>query len=642
MRTRSLGILFLALTLVFAACGDSGEPAEPAPAATPSTTAPAPEPSDTTTPTTTAAPPTSSAATTSTTTAPPEPQPAAGPIGYRVVGVAADDVLNVRAGPSASDAIVGTLTHDATGVVVTDTYRHEPWWEVLLADGTSGWAHSQYLEFDARWSALFSELACADAPTADAGPQRSAASASNAGFVHGFEFLSSPNCDRLVVRLGTRDTFDERPPDFPSVAADGVPGGVEVTTVGNHVLVTLPLEVAWGQETAEYDDALLLVGYAEGAEDWTTFTAHLIYDSERVAHARFLNDPARIVVDVVPAPDPSGVDLSPVAQGDTVLTEPALWDGTLPGTRQPLTVTGFGRAFESTLFISLERVDGGPVDATWSGGYDCGEDPGRSYCTMSSGSSVWGSFAFTVDGLDPGEYVLTMAGECMVDEVGEEACAAAELRHPFTVHGDAATAAEALAPFFLAAERLDQEIAAAAGAFNAGFDAEAGTVSRRAQDAIRALRSHGVAAAIPPGMSGDLERAVLAVYADLDSRIAALEGAIRSIPEGSTEITMPEDVLFCLQNGSRSKARFAADLATAKSLAAQEPAPTAAPDSVAAGILAVRIDVIGLWNRGCDSCGGAAYDETLPVDWEARLIEDRVTFEAEFRDGAWRVLINAC
>ncbi len=641
MRTRSLGILVLALTLVFAACGDSGEPAAPAPAEAAPTTAPVPEPTDTTTPTTTAAPPPTSAPTSSTTTPPPEPQPADAPIGYRVVGVAADDVLNVRAGPSAGDTIVGTLAPDASGVVVTDTYRHEPWWEVVLDDGTVGWAHSRYLQLDERWSAPFGELACAGVAM-DAGPQRSPAAASNADFVDGFEFLTSPSCDRLVVRLGTRTTFDERPPDFPSMAADRVPGGIEVATAGNRVLVTLPLEVAWGEETAEYGDALLLVGYAEGAEDFTTFTAHLVYASERVAHARFLDDPARIVVDVVPAPDPSGVDLSPVAQGDAVLTEPAGWDGTLPGTRQPLTVTGFGRAFESTLFISLERVDGGPVDATWSGGYDCGEDPGRSYCTMSSGSSVWGSFAITIDDLDPGDYVLTMAGECMVDEVGEEACAAAELRHPFTVHGHAGTAADALAPFFAAADRLDHEIAAAAAAFNSGYDADAGTVSLAAQDAIRALRTSGVAAAIPPGMSADLERAVLAVYADLDSRIAALDGAIRYIPEGSTLLSMPEDVLPCLANGSGSKARFAADLATARSLAAREAAPTAGPDSVAAGVLAVRIDVIRLWNSGCDSCGGATYDETLPVDWEARLIEDRVSFEAEFSDGVWRVLVNAC
>ncbi len=643
MRTRSLGILVLALILVLAACGDSGEPAEPAPAPTAPTTAPALEPSDTTTPTTPttpAGPPTTSTATTTTTTLP-EPQPAAGPIGYRVVGVAADDVLNVRAGPSAGDPIVGTLAPDATGVVVTDTYRHEPWWGVLLADGITGWAHSRYLALDPRWSAPFGELACADAAVMGVAPQRSPAATSNSSFVDGFEFLSGPDCDRLVVRLATRDGIAAESWEWPSRAADRVPGGVTVATDTNHVLIELPIDVHPAAAAGSFDGALLLVADPQLTEATTASTAHLIYGSERVAHARFLADPARIVVDVRPHPDQSGVDLSPVAHGGVFLTEPARWDGTLPGTRQPLTVTGLGHAYEASLFISLERVDGGPAEASWTGGWGP-TDPGSTYSVMSSADFFVGSFAFTMDGLDPGDYVLSMEGECMADEVGEDACAAAVLHHPFTVHDDAGTAADALAPFFAAAERLDREIAAAAAAFNAGYDAEAGTVSLVAQDAIRALRPTGVTGAIPPGMSADLERAVLAVYADLDSRIAALDGAIRTIPEGSTVLSMPEDVLRCLANGSGSKARFAADLATAKSLAAREPAPTAGPDSVAAGVLAVRIDVIGIWNRGCDNCGGAAYDEALPVDWEAQLIEDRVPFEAEYRGGVWRVLIYAC
>ncbi len=640
-------VLATTLLLLFTACGDAGTDAPaPDPAATtasapettrptaPQPTEPAPEP---------AAPEPEPAPTVPVPTVPdPEPEPGdALRIGYRVVGVAADDVLNVRAGPSAEDTIVGELAHDATGVVV-DSRRSsdDPWWKVMLEDGTVGWAHSRYLELDERWNASFDELACGGAAM-DAGPQRASAAASNAHFVHGFEFLTSPDCDRLVIRLGTRLGMP-RPPDFPSIAADRVPGGVEVATAGNHVLVTLPLETAWGEETAVFDDALLLVGYAEPAEDWGTFTARLIYASDRVAHARFLDDPARIVVDVRPAPDSTGADMSPVVHGDAILTEPALWDGTLPGARQPLTVTGFGRAFESTLFISLDRVDGGPVDASWSGGYDCGEDPGGSHCTMSSGSSVWGSFAFTIDGLEPGDYVLSMTGECMADEVGEAACAAAVLHHPFTVHADAGTAAAALAPFFSAAERLDREIAAAAATFNAGYDPAAGTVSLAAQRAIRALRLQPVAAAIPPGMSPELERAVLAVYADLDSRIAALEGVVRHIPEGSTVVPMPEDVPRCLTNGSRSKARFGDDLALARSLAARAPAPTGAPDSVAAGVLAVRLHVIELWNTGCDGCGGAEYDVTLPVDWDGRLVDGRVSFEAAFVGGSWEVAVNAC
>lgn len=39
-----------------------------------------------------------------------------GPDFYRVVDVSADDTLNVRAGPSTKDAVVGTVPHDADGL----------------------------------------------------------------------------------------------------------------------------------------------------------------------------------------------------------------------------------------------------------------------------------------------------------------------------------------------------------------------------------------------------------------------------------------------------------------------------------------------------------------------------------------------
>ncbi len=39
-----------------------------------------------------------------------------GPDYYRVVGVAADDVLNIRAEPSARSAKIGTIPHDGNGI----------------------------------------------------------------------------------------------------------------------------------------------------------------------------------------------------------------------------------------------------------------------------------------------------------------------------------------------------------------------------------------------------------------------------------------------------------------------------------------------------------------------------------------------
>jgi hypothetical protein len=202
------------------------------------------------------------------------------------------------------------------------------------------------------------------------------------------------------------------------------------------------------------------------------------------------------------------------------------------------------------------------------------------------------------------------------------------------------SAADDLASFFAAAESLDAEITAAAAIYNASFDAAAGTVGGAAIDAIGALSTHLLAGLIPPGLDIDLETAVLAVYADLESRIASLDGGVRYLNQG--EYSDVEGTLLCLSFGSDSNARFGDDLAAAKALAESSPRPTAAADSEAAGVLAVRLETIRLMNWGCDSCGGVAVDDPIPVDWAGQTVIDGVEFEATFSGGMWEILIHAC
>lgn len=61
---------------------------------------------------------------------------------HDVVGVAPDDVLNVRAGPGASHPKVGELAHDARGVEVV---RAEGNWGQVNVDGLPGWTSLRYL-----------------------------------------------------------------------------------------------------------------------------------------------------------------------------------------------------------------------------------------------------------------------------------------------------------------------------------------------------------------------------------------------------------------------------------------------------------------------------------------------------------------
>ncbi len=160
--------LLAGVALVATACGDSGTTTL-APGATtspttvpPATTSVAPAttsgPATTSTPApTTTAPPTTTVPETTTTTAPApttttlpgEPfdfGPAAGDV-LAVVGVAFDDVLNVRDVPAGS--IVTTLDPMADDVVATGRGRLLPssaWWEVT-AGGITGWASASFLGY---------------------------------------------------------------------------------------------------------------------------------------------------------------------------------------------------------------------------------------------------------------------------------------------------------------------------------------------------------------------------------------------------------------------------------------------------------------------------------------------------------------
>lgn len=67
-----------------------------------------------------------------------------------VVGVAHDDVLNIRAAPGNDQSIVVTAEPTATDVIATGEAREltrSLWYEVT-ADGTTGWASISFLAFE--------------------------------------------------------------------------------------------------------------------------------------------------------------------------------------------------------------------------------------------------------------------------------------------------------------------------------------------------------------------------------------------------------------------------------------------------------------------------------------------------------------
>jgi hypothetical protein len=134
-------IISLALLLIWA-CGDSG--------ANTTTTSEATTTSATTTPATT----TSTTAATTTTSEddlPGEPidfGPRAGDE-VAVVGVAHDDVLNVRAAPGTDSDVIAELAPTATGLIGTGRARSLPesiWFEVEV-EGVTGWVSSAFIGY---------------------------------------------------------------------------------------------------------------------------------------------------------------------------------------------------------------------------------------------------------------------------------------------------------------------------------------------------------------------------------------------------------------------------------------------------------------------------------------------------------------
>lgn len=69
------------------------------------------------------------------------------PTYHRVTGVAADDVLNVRAAPSASSADIGDLAHDATRI---EAFTFDPTgnWARIALNERDGWVSTRYLTRD--------------------------------------------------------------------------------------------------------------------------------------------------------------------------------------------------------------------------------------------------------------------------------------------------------------------------------------------------------------------------------------------------------------------------------------------------------------------------------------------------------------
>ncbi len=86
--------------------------------------------------------------------------------------------------------------------------------------------------------------------------------------------------------------------------------------------------------------------------------------------------------------------------------------------------------------------------------------------------------------------------------------------------GSGLTAADQLAKFFAAAQRVDSDIRRAADLVNGGFRGSSVTIEPATARAVDAIDPHALAKQIPGGVDTDqrLRNAVMLVYSDLVSR----------------------------------------------------------------------------------------------------------------------------
>ncbi len=414
------------------------EPPVAAPVTT-SSTVPTTEPppgstTTTTTPTTTstAVPPTITTTTTEPIvvgTTPPPPIP--GDEVFLVAGVAADDVLNVRAEPDPGTPKVGELAPGAavpsTGLAVPDV-PVAGWWEVALADGTRGWVNRRFVGLDPALATGGCAEQTVEPVTFDAVP-----GVGDAGHVLGYDFFPGGACgDRFVVLFGAGDGWST---DWALDLANGLPDGVTVSPEGPVVAITLPPQIQTVRPTATEADfgdmqAFVVRDFPTGSTPGP-LEIRLHFGRNVTVAAQVLANPARIVVDLGPEPTGTGLDYTPVLGNLVVLERPIQIDLSAPGVDGTIGIRGYGRPFEAQGFVEIRRAADQPgtgetVPVVYDGGLS---ETGLGMYIATDYVDTWGRFAFDMEIAEPGDY------EMFIGEFSADDGTPIGLYHTFTVVG---------------------------------------------------------------------------------------------------------------------------------------------------------------------------------------------------------------
>jgi hypothetical protein len=247
---------------------------------------------------------------------------------------------------------------------------------------------------------------------------------------------ASPECERFVVVFGQGEAGSST-----AAAADSWPTDARLGVSGSVVELGLPTigwVVPWAQTIEGPTGSSFALATRESARvicdrvgqpcdqepsPGQAITMRMFFDSNRRAHVTYLTQPARVVIDVKPAPTGTGLDVSANRASSTVVL-PIQVDVAGPGVTPPIVVQGWARPFEATGVAVLRRPGEEPgsgerVEATFTGTDFAGTMTDSQYPFMTNDyTDAWGAFTFTIAALDPGSYEL-FVGEFSMEDGSE-------------------------------------------------------------------------------------------------------------------------------------------------------------------------------------------------------------------------------
>ncbi len=330
--------------------------------------------------------------------------------GWRVVNVATDDVLNVRATPDATGEIVGSYGPDSEDVALngqgsTDS-DGQGWWGVTLPDGTDGFVNRAFLEPPLSWVADVPADLCGKEETPDFGQDGDEVVdlEDQPNTVLGMARIEGEGCDRYVFVLGNTDLEALTVSPVASFNATGT----ELLPLDDGVRLALPRWLSEVVQTATIDrfGSTLAVLTIPGSPEEGLLQVWLVAGYDDVALS-FRANPARIIVDLI-GTDRDAEPTWITGDGLTLLAGPPV----VGGANAQVEITGFARFFEGQGLLSITAADGSAVAANARGHWitDVGSDEFVGVNT--AWLPTYGAFSLFVDDLESGVYEVFVGEEC--------------------------------------------------------------------------------------------------------------------------------------------------------------------------------------------------------------------------------------